>query len=260
VRRAKAGRRKTDVVAYDGMLVLASRGAPENLLAPQLAAQDPASRLLDARSVDDVSVREDVFGGQATLRLRDGEVVVVGWPGRGNRGVSVENLLAHAFPGKVDQGPAEIGRRAVRFFAGLAVSLVVLAAAVAGLSVLFRSDPPPPPPAAPPVTVPPVEQAARTELQAACPPWQSFAAGVPAGERPDPAQLRPIIDGIKGRFDAAATLEGVDPSYVAAREEVLYLQDYSRRTPEAVGLESISRVAYAMRVVSGACAKATTGS
>lgn len=257
LRGARRGRTKTDAVAYDGMLVLASRNASADLLAPQLAAQDPASRLVEAKVVDDVVVREDSLGGKATIRLRNGESVVLTWSGRKNRGVAAETLLAHAFPGKVDQGPPEVARRVVRAMAGLAVILLVVAGGWSGASVLLRKDPPPPPPPPPAPTLSPAEQAARTELEQACPPWQAFAAGVPAGERPDPGQLRPIVDGIRGRFDAAAAA-GADPAYATARDEVGYLQDYSRRTLESAGQESVSRLAFAMRSVSSACTKAST--
>ena len=255
LRGGRCGRSKADAVVYDGMLVVASRGASAELLAPQLAAQDPGSRLLDAKVVDDVVVREDALSGKATIRLRNGEVVVLSWPGRKNRGASAETLLAHAFPGKVDQGSSDVVRRLVRAMVALAVALVVGAGVWAGASVLLREDPPPPPPPPPAPTLSPAEQSARAELAQACPPWQAFAAAVPAGDRPDPTQLRPIVDGIRGRFDAAADA-GADPAYAAARDEVAYLQDYGRRTPDAAGQESVSRLAWAMRSVSSACAKA----
>lgn len=257
IRGARAGRSKIDAVAYDGMLVLASRGASADLLAPQLAAQDPGSRLLDAKVVDDVVVREDALSGKATIHLRNGEVVVVSWPGRKNRGAAVETILAHAFPGKVDQGPADLAPRVIRAMAAAGVVLLVAAGAWTGASVLLRKDPPPPAPAAAAPTLSPAEQAARAELAVACPPWQAFAAGVPAGERPDPVQLRPIVDGIRGRFDAAAGA-GADASYAAARDEVAYLQDYGRRTPESAGQESVSRLIWAMRSVSSACTRAAS--
>lgn len=257
VRGARVGRTKTDAVAYEGTLVLARRGASADLLAPQLAAQDPDSRLLDAQVVDDVAVREDALSGAATIRLRTGEVVVLRWPTRKNRGVSGENLLAHAFPGKVDQGPSEVARRAIRTMAGLGTGILVLALLWVGLSIVLRSDPPPPPPPAPAPTLPPAEQLARDELNAACPPWQALAAAVPVGERPDPVALRPVVDGLRPRFDNAVAVGG-HPSYTAARDEVAYLQDYARRPPEAVGLESVSRVAWAVRTVSEACARASS--
>lgn len=257
LRGARVGRTKTDAVVYEGMLVLAGRGASADLLAPQLAAQDPESRLLDANIVDDVAVREDALSGAATIRLRSGEVVALQWPARKNRGVSGENLLAHAFPGKVDQGPSEVARRAIRTMATLGAGILVIALLWAGLSVVLRSDPPPPPPPAPPPTLPPAEQLARDELNAVCPPWLTLAAAVPAGERPDPTQLRPIVDGIRARFDNAAAA-GAHPSYAVARDEVAYLQDYARRSPEAVGLESVSRVAWAMRSVTDACGRAAS--
>ena len=257
IRSAKAGRRKTDAVVYDGMLVLASRGAPEHLLAPQLAAQDAGSRRLDGDLVDDVVVREDAMGGKARIHLRSGEVVSLSWPGRKNRGASVENLLAHAFPGKVDQGSSELGARAVRAVAAVGAAILVLAGLFVGLSALLQGDPASEAPPAPPPTLAPAEQTARDELTAACPPWQAFAAAVPAGDRPDPAQLRPVVEGIRGRFEAAAAT-GADPSYAAARDEVIYLQDYAGRTAEAARMESISRVSWAMRTVSAACARAVS--
>jgi hypothetical protein len=118
-------------------------------------------------------------------------------------------------------------------------------------------DPPPPRVRAPAPTLPPAEQLARDELNAACPPWQELAAALPAGERPDPVALRPIVDGLRPRFDNAVAVGG-HPSYAAARDEVAYLQDYARRPPEAVGLESVSRVAWAMRLVSQACTRAAS--
>ncbi len=258
VRGARVGRRRTDVVVYDGLLVLASRGAPDSLPSGQLAAQDGDSRILDAASVVDVVVREDALSGKATIRQRNGNEIVVAWPGRKNRGFSAENLLAHAFPGTVDQGPDERVRRTARGMALAGFVILVLVAAWIGLSVLLEGDPPPPPPAAPPVTVAPAEQSARDELNAACPPWQLYAASVGPGDRPVPGEMRPIVDGIRGRFDAAAGVAGVDPAYATARDELAYLQDYARRPPDAVQLESVSRVAFALRTVSAACARAAS--
>ena len=245
-------------MVYDGLLVLASRGAPMNLLGPQLAAQDPSSRLVDAGVVDDVTVREDRFGGKASIRLHGGEVIVLTWPGRKNRGTAVENLLTHAFPSKVDQGPSDMARRSVRVMAMLGAVMLAMAGAWMGLSVVLRSDPPPPPAPTPAPTLAPAELAARAELNAACAPWVTLAASVPRGQRPDPLALRPIVDSLRPRFDTAAQA-GADPSYASARDEVAYLQDYARRSPEAVRLESVSRVAWAMRAVSSACARATSG-
>jgi hypothetical protein len=129
----------------------------------------------------------------------------------------------------------------------------VLAGVGFGLSKLLAPGPPPPPPPPPPVTIPPAEQMARAELNQACPPWTAFAEGIKPGDRPDPAAMRPIVDGIRARFDAAA---GAVPAYGAARDEVAYLQDYSRRDADAIERESVSRVGYAVSTVSAACAKA----
>jgi hypothetical protein len=169
--------------------------------------------------------------------------------------VSAENLLAHAFPGKVDQGSPEIARRTVRVMMGLGVSILLAVAAYLGLSALLHGDPPPPPPPAPPTTLPAAEQAARTALQQACPAWQQFAGSVPAGDRPVPTAMRPVVDGIRPWFVAAAD-SNADPIYAAARDEVGYLQDYARRPVDDVARESVSRVEFAMRTVSSACDRA----
>jgi hypothetical protein len=252
-------RRKTDVVAYDGNLVLAKRGAPTNLTSTQLAAHDASSRLLAADAVEEAIVREDAVSGQARMRLRGGETVVVRWPGWKNRGVSAENLFTHAFPGKVDQGSPEIAKRTVRLMVGLGVSILVAVAAYLGLTTLLHGDPPPPPPAAAPTTIPAPEQAARTALQQACPAWQQFAGTIPAGERPVPTAMRAVVDGIRPWFVAAADA-GADPIYATARDEVGYLQDYARRPVDDVARESVSRVTFAIRTVSSACDRAASGS
>lgn len=255
VRSGRLGRRKVDLVAYDGNLVIAKRGAPDNLMSGQLAAQDASSRILTAEAVEEALVREDAVSGQVRIKLRAGDDVVVRWPGRKNRGVSAENLLTHSFPGKVDQGSPEIAKRTVRVMMGLGLTILAAVAAYVGLSTLLQGDPPPPPPPAPPTTLAPAEQAARTALQQACPSWQQFAGSVPAGERPNPVAMRPVVDGMRPSFVAAADA-GADPSYATARDEVAYLQEYARRPVEDVARESVSRVGFAMRTVSSACDRA----
>lgn len=256
VRSGRLGRRKVDLVAYDGHLVIAKRGAPDNLSSGQLAAQDASNRIVAADAVEEAIVREDAVSGQVRIVLRNGDDVVVRWPGWKNRGVSAENLLAHSFPGKVDQGSAEIAKRTVRVMMTLGVSILLAVAAYLGLSALLKGDPPPPPPPAPPTTLPAPEQAARTALQQACPPWREFAASVPVGERPNPTTLRPVVDGMRPWFVAAADA-GADPIYAAARDEVGYLQEYARRPVADVARESVSRVMFAMRTVTSACDRAT---
>jgi hypothetical protein len=256
VRHAKLRRRKVDVVIYDGGLVVAKSGAPTNLTVSQLSAQDPSSRRVTADAVDDAVVREDVVSGQARLHLRNGEELVLRWPGWRNRGTSVENMLTHAFPGKVDQGSPEIVQRTVRLMAALGVSILVAVGAFLGASALFKGDPPPPPPPAPTTTLPPAEQMARAELRGTCPSWLDFAANVATGDRPDPAAMRPIVDALRPHFDAAAGAPGADAGYAPARDELAYLQDLARRPADAVGRESVSRVHYSMDEVTSACQRA----
>ena len=255
IRSGRMGRRKVDLVAYDGNLVVARRGAPENLTSGQLAAQDPTSRILAADHVDEAIVREDVVSGQVRIKTRVGDDVVVRWPGWKNRGFSAENLLAHAFPGKVDLGPSEIVQRTVRVMGLLGGAILVAVALYLGLSALLEGDPPPPPPPAPTTTLAPPEQAARAALQQACPAWQAFAGGVPVGDRPNPAALKPVVDGMRPWFVAAADA-GADPLYTTARDEVGYLQEYAGRRVEDVARESVSRVTFAMRTVTSACDRA----
>lgn len=259
MRSGRLGRRKVDLVAYDGNLVIAKRGAPENLTSGQLAAQDASSRILAADAVEEALVREDAISGQARIKMRVGDDVVVRWPGWKNRGVSAENLLAHSFPGKVDQGSPEIAKRTVRVMMTLGLSILLAVAAYVGLSALLESDPPPPPPPAPPTTLAPAEQAARAALQPVCASWQQFVGSVPVGERPNPGALRPVVDGMRPAFVAAADA-GADPLYATARDEVGYLQDYARRPVDVVARESVSRVSFAMRTVSSACDRAMAAS
>ena len=259
VRAARHGRRKVDLVAYDGNLVIAKRGAPENLTSSQLAAQDPSSRVLAAQSVDEAVVREDAVSGQVRIKVKAGDDIVIRWPGWKNRGVSAENLLAHAFPGKVDQGSPEIAKRTVRLMGGLGAAILVAVLAYLGLSALLKGDPPPPPPPAPTTTLPPAEQAARAALQPVCPGWQQFAGSVPTGERPDPTAMRPVIDAMRGPLVSAADT-GAHASYTTARDESAYLQDYARRPVDDVARESVSRVAFALRSVTAACDRATSAS
>jgi hypothetical protein len=143
IRSGRLGRRKVDLVAYDGNLVIAKRGAPDNLTSGQLAAQDANSRILVANTVEEAIVREDAVSGQVRIKMHLGDDVVVRWPGWKNRGVSAENLLAHAFPGKVDQGSPEIAKRTVRVMMTLGVTILVAVVAFLGLSTLLKSDPPP---------------------------------------------------------------------------------------------------------------------
>jgi len=253
LRSARLGRRRVDVVVYDTSMVLARPGSPRNLTAGQLAARDPSARVIEERNVVDVAVREDPVSTQVTAKLRDGEVLSFGWLGYKNRGISAENLLAGVFPGKVDQAPSENAGRAVKAVAALGVVILLGVGASLGLSRLLADGPPPPPPPAPTTTVPPAEQAARNELQGVCGSWASFAAGVRAGDRPDPVALRPVADGLKPRFDAAAAAL---PDYEAARNEVAYLQDYARRPPDAIARESSSRVGFALNAISAACTRA----
>lgn len=255
LRSVRWNRKRIDVVLYDKSILLASRGAPTNVAIGPLAAQDATSRIIDDALVDDVSVREDSLSGKATIHLRSGERLVLSWRARPNRGSSAEDLLASAFPGKVDQGSSEVTVRTVRAMAALGVVMLLLVAGWMGLSSLLAGDPPPPPPPAPPPTLAPAEQAARAELEAVCGAWTAFAGLIPPGERPDPAALRPVADAMKPRFDAAATALG---DYAPARDEVAYLQDYARRPADAVARESSSRVAYAVRTVSAACTRAGT--
>ncbi len=253
LRSVRLGRRSVDVVVYETSMVLARRGAPRNLTVGQLAAQDSSARVIEERAVVDVAIREDRISSQVTAELRDGEVLSFAWPGYKNRGLSAENLLAGVFSGKVDQAPSAIPQRTVKAMATLGVLILLGVGASIGVARLLEEGPPPPPPPAPTTTLPPAEQAARQELQGVCASWASFASGIRSGDRPDPAALRPVVDGLKPRFDAAAAAV-VD--YEAARNEVVYLQEYARRPPDAIARESSSRVGFAFTTISSACTRA----
>jgi hypothetical protein len=137
------------------------------------------------------------------------------------------------------------------------VGLVGLAGIAFGAAKLLAADPPTPPPPAPPVTLAPVEVMVRAELASTCPAWAAFAAAIPAGERPDPAALGPVVGALHPHLVKAA---GPVPYYAAARDEAEYLQGYAGRTPEEIERESVSRVQYALTTVSAACARALSPS
>lgn len=263
ISKVRVGRRRMDAVAYDKALVLAARArgkkataARAGLSSGQLAGLDPANRVIDTNVVDEVLVREDQVGGRASIHLTSGERVTLSWWGFHNRRVEAEHLLADVFPGRVDQDDPAVVQRIFKAGAALACSIAMVLALFAGASVLLKADPPPPAPPAPPVTVPPAEQALRAGLAPSCAPWTAFAASLTPGDRPTPASLRPIVDGLRAPFDAAAAASA---DYVAARDEVVYLQEYSRRPPDAIARESVSRVGYAIRQVSLACDRAASG-
>lgn len=264
ISRARVGRRRVDAVAFENGLVLAARprgkkaaAARAGLSAGQLAGLEESNRLIPASAVEEVLVREDKVGGRASVQLTSGERVVLSWWGPHNRSVEAEHLLADTFPGRVDQDDPAVVKRVLKGVAALAVGVAAVVAVFAGASALLASDPPPPAPPAPPVTVAPAEQALRAELAPACGPWMAFAGAMAPGDRPNPAALRPVVDGLRGPFDAAAA---ASPDYAVARDEVVYLQDYARRPADATARESVSRVGYAVRQVSDACARATSSS
>lgn len=256
VRRVRIGRRLLDLAVYEGAAVLARRSRTDmsGLTVGQAAAAHPENRMIAAAEVDDIAVREDGLSGRARIRLRKGERLALSWWGRGNRGLAVENLLSHAFPGTVDQAPPQIPLRVAKAVAAVAGALAVFFVVMKAVAVLTPDPaPPPPPPAAAPVTLPPAEEAARTALAPACSTWRTFAPTVPVGERPAPAALRPVADAARGGFDAAAAASA---DYAPARDELAYLQAYAKRPAPEAAKESLARVRYAMDAVSAACARA----
>lgn len=262
IARARVGRRRLDVVAFDNAVVLAAPAKGKKALAAraalsagQLAGLDPSNRVIDAGTVDEAFVRQDIVSGRSSIHLTSGERLVLSWWGWQNRGVEAEELLAGAFPGRVDQASGGIVLRVAKAAVALAGGAAVVVGLLAGASVLLAEDPPPPAPPAPPSTIAPAEQALRDGLAPACAPWAAFAATVSSGDRPDPAALRPVVDGLRGPLDAATAISA---DYTVARDEAAYLHDYARRPSDAAARESVSRVHYAIRQVSQACTTVLT--
>ncbi|HET9443812.1 MAG TPA: hypothetical protein VFO65_10835 [Acidimicrobiales bacterium] len=262
VNGARSGRRRYDAVIYDGCVVLArrprskaARASRAAMTAAQLANVHPDNRLMADTAVDDVTVREDAVGGRARFKLRSGETVTLSWWGPTNRGVDAERLLHAAFPGRVDQSSPEVAGRVARGLGTVAAAVAVVMVLVTFVPKVFEKDPPPPPPPPPVTTLPPAEQALRAEVAAACVPWNEQVAALPAGTRPGPEVLRGPTAGMKGAFDNAAA---ASPAWTVARDELAYLQDYAGRPADAALRESVSRINYAIRTVSVACAKASS--
>lgn len=260
IARARVGRRRLDVVAFDNAVVLAAPAKGKKALAAraalsagQLAGLDASNRVIDAATVNEAFVRQDIVSGRSSIHMASGERLVLSWWGWQNRGVEAEELLAGAFPGRVDQASGGMVLRVAKAAVAAACGAAVVVGLLAGASVLLAKDPPPPAPPAPPLTIAPAEQALRDALAPACAPWTAFAATVSPGDRPDPVALRPVVDGLRGPLDAATAISA---DYTVARDEAAYLHDYARRPPDAAARESVSRVGYAMRQVSEACATA----
>jgi hypothetical protein len=246
-----------DVVVYDDALVLAKpRGKRSKLaqLSPgQVAGLHEKNRLVPFGHISDIDIWERPTGGQATVWLADGSRLVFSWlkPLAGQTDVSA--LLTDAMPAKVDLAEPSVVVRVARIALRVAAVMVVLVGLKLGLGVLLRADPPRPAPPAPPPTLSPAQRVAHDELAKACAPWRTFLAQLAPGERPDPGALRPIVDGMRPRFDAAAV---ADPSLVPATSELGWLQDYARRPPPEAAKESGGRITYAVRTVDSACSRA----
>lgn len=246
-----------DVVVYDDALVLAKarRGrAKLSQLSPgQVAGLHEKNRLVPFSHISDVDVWERPTGGQATVWLADGSRLVFSWLKPLTGQTDVTALLTDLMPAKVDLAEPSVVVRVARIAIRVAAVMVAVVGLKLGLGVLLRADPPRPAPPAPPTTLSPAQRVAHDELARACAPWRTFVAQLAPGARPDPAALRPIVDGMRPRFDAAA---GADPSLAPATSELGWLQDYARRPPTEAAKESGGRITFAIRLVDSACTRA----
>lgn len=249
------------MVLYDDALVLAKpralRRERERLgaMSPgQVAGLHPKNRLISLNHISDVDVWERRAGGQVTLWNANGSRQAFSWSALSARHVDVTALLTDAMPAKVDLvapgAVIRIGRIAVRV-AGVVVAVVALKL---GLGVLMKSDPPPSPSAPPSRVLTPAQQALNAELNEACAPWTALVSTLAPGQRPDPARLRPVVDGMRPRLAAAAS---ADASLSTAVSELGWLQAYSQLPAPDAGRESAARIAFAIQQVDTACRRAS---
>jgi hypothetical protein len=229
------GRNKRDLVVYDGALVLAkAKGGRKRLerLGPmtpgQVLSLHPANVLVNAADVSSADVWERFPGGEVVLTLHNGVEHRFAWLDRRDRDVDVAEVLVDVLPERVavEDPPTSVQvRRLVKVIAVVVLAVVVLVAAFTAVGNLLEGDPPPPPPPAPPTTLSPAQQAVQSALGPPCGPWRQLMATVPAGARPDPAAVRPVIEPLRVGMEAAVA---ADPSFQAAQQAVAELQAYAR--------------------------------
>ena len=257
------GRNKRDLVIYDGALVFAkAKGGRRRLdrLSPmtpgQVVGLHSDNVLVHAADVESVDVWERFPGGELVVTLQNGVEHRFAWLDRRDRKVDVAEALVDVLPGRVAVEPPERSvqiRRALKIAGAAVVGLLLLVALFTGIGKLLEGDPPPPPPPAPTTTVSPAQQTVRDTLGPACGPWRTVTANLAPGARPDPAALRPAVEGLRQPLDAAAA---ADPTLVPARDALAELLTYARGSAGDAALASAARLQFLRNQVDGACAAA----
>jgi hypothetical protein len=232
------------------------RLAQDSRLTAGMLAMRKKARVLHLSAVNDVDVWRKPTGGRATFMLSNGSHVDFDWLSLRNTR-DPEDLINKVLSDRVDRVEPSISAFVGGVVARLAFAVAVLAAFVAaavggafGVSALLDDGPPAPPPPPPPTTLPANVQTARAELAKVCPGWLAFENRRGLGDRPAPGELKAVIDGMRGPFDAAAA---ADASYVVARDQVAWLQDYAGRPDDVAVREAAARVRFALNSVDAAC-------
>lgn len=233
------------------------RLAQDGRLTAGMLAMRKKSRVLDVNGVTDVDIWRKPSGGRATFWLSNGSHVDFDWLSFRNA-QDPEDLINKVLFDRVDRVEPRLSGFVWGIVARVALTVAMVTLLIAagigafvGATTLLDDGPAPPPPPPPPTTLPANVQAAQAELAQACPAWHGFEGRRGLGDRPAPADLKPVVDGMRGHFDAAAAAVAAD--YQAARDELVWLQDYANRTNEMAVREAAARVRFAMNAVDGAC-------
>jgi hypothetical protein len=236
------------------------RLAQDGRLTAGMLAMRKQSRVLHLNNVGDIDIWRKPTGGRATFWLSNSSHVDFDWLTARNE-VDPETLINAVAFDRVDRvEPSTAGfvwgivARVTMMIALLVALVAGVGAAVVGGQALLDGGPPPPPPAPQATTLPANVQAAHAELAKVCPGWLAFDNRRGLGDRPAPADLKPVVDGMRGPFDAAAA---ADDTYVDGRDQVAWLQDYASRSDDVAVREAAARVRFAMRAVDGTCRSVT---
>lgn len=228
----------------------------DSRLTAGMLAMRKTSRVLHTNAITDVDVWRKPTGGRATFLLSDGSDVDFDWLSLRNER-DPEDLINKVLSDRVDRVAPSMSAFVGGIVARAAFAIAMIAAftaatvgAAIGIGTVLDGGPPEPPPPPPPTTLPANVEAARGELGTVCPSWVAFENRKGLGDRPAPAELKPVVDGMRPAFDAAAAS---DPSYEKARDQVVWLQDYASRADDVAVREAAARVRFALHAVDAAC-------
>lgn len=232
------------------------RLAQDSRLTAGMLSMRRKSRVLTLGHITDVDIWRKPTGGRATFWLANGSHVDFDWLSWRNAR-DPEDLINKVLFDRVDRVEPSISGFVWGIVARAALTLALVAMVVAagvgaaiGAGTLLDDGPPKPPPPPPPTTLPANVEQAQAELGKVCPGWLAFENRKGLGDRPAPADLKPVIDPMRAPFDAAAAAM---PKYERARDQVAWLQDYANRSDEMAVREGTAPLRFALNTVDDAC-------